>query len=308
MEIKINAPILLIGFNRPDVMRQSFEYIRNAKPAKLYIAIDGPRQEKKGEDVLVEEVRRIVKDVDWDCETHYRFNDQNRGAELTVSSAVSWALDKEEYVIVLEDDIIAPISFLRFAEEMLIRYKNTDNLYMISGGQFSPIEMDNNEDYLFANYGHTGCGWATWKRAWSHFDLNIYELDNFLTSESVNKYLQDNTEKKYWASKIKEMKQKGIGQSSWDICWSFIRLRNCGLSIIPRVNLTSNIGVYGLHSRGQTSGHFRSYDKDFVASVHPREIKCNTEYDNYHFHTHINRRPTILQRAVGRFLRTLKLN
>lgn len=302
----ISVPVLLIGFNRPDVIKQSLEYIRKAKPQKLYVAIDGARINKPNEQQLVEEVKQIVKNVDWDCETHYKFNGENLGAEVTVSSAVSWVLEKEDYVIVLEDDIIAPISFFNFAQDMLQKYANQRNVYMISGGQFTPIEMPNNEDYLFSDYGHTGCGWATWKRAWSNFDLDINDFDKFLKSNDIDQLVHSKKEKKYWVSIIKQMNRKGRGKNTWDICWSYIRFKNQGLSIVPRINLTSNIGIYGLHANGQTSGHFRTFDEHFITSVHPKEVERNIEYDKNHFKNHINTRPTLFQRAISKIFRMLK--
>lgn len=302
----ITAPVLLIGFNRPDVIKQSFDFIRKAKPQKLYVAIDGARKQKPNEDQLVEEVKQIVKNVDWDCETHYKFNNENRGAELTVSTAVSWVLENEEYVIVLEDDIIAPLSFLNFAQEMLLKYANNESIYMISSCQPTPINMPNNEDYLFGIYGHIW-GWATWKRAWKNFDLNINDFDDFLKSGNINNLVQNNTEKKRWLSTINQMKRRGKGNNTWDICWGYIRFKERGLSIIPRVHLSSNIGVDGLHSKGQTSAHYREFDDNFVATVHPKEIIQNREYDKYHFENHINRRPSLIQRAFGKILRILKL-
>ena len=307
MNTDINVPVLLIGFNRPDVMRQSFEYIRNARPAKLYVAIDGARDYEEGEDQLVTAVKEIVSKVDWECETHYRFNDQNRGAELTISSAVSWVLENEEFVIVLEDDIIAPMSFLKFAQDMLLRYRNIDEVYMISSCQTTPIDMPNNEDYLFGIYGHIW-GWATWKRAWNRFDLNVDDFDKYLSGEELSKLTQNEEEKKLWRSTLKEMKKRGAGNNTWDVCWSYVRFKENGLSIIPRVHLSSNIGAEGLHSKGQTADHYKPFDANFTAKIHPKEVARNLNYDNYHFNNHINRRPTIVQRAVGKILRTLKLN
>src|SRR5690554_2335775 len=117
---KITTPILIISFNRPDIIKQTFEYIRKAKPTKLYVAIDGARREKEGEEKLVGQVKAVVENVDWECETHYKYNETNKGAEVTVSSAISWVFETEEYAIILEDDIVAPMSFLNFAQEMLI--------------------------------------------------------------------------------------------------------------------------------------------------------------------------------------------
>jgi len=302
----ITVPVLLIGFNRPDVIKQSLDYVRKAKPQKLYVAIDGPRINKKGEDLLVAEVRKIVKNIDWECETHYKFSDVNQGAEITVSSAVSWVLENEEYVIVLEDDIIAPLSFLNFAQEMLIKYANNESIYMISSCQPTPINMPNNEDYLFGIYGHIW-GWATWKRAWKHFNLNVNDFDNFIRSGEIGNLVHCKAEKKRWLSTINRMRKNGKGNNTWDICWSYIRFKEKGLSIIPRVHLSSNIGVTGLHTKGQTKVHNRPFDKDFVAAIHPNEIKQNIEYDIYHFKNHIDRRPNLMKRAFGKILRILNL-
>src|ERR1035437_5363323 len=111
MQSMLEVPVLLILFNRPGTTQQVFDKIRAARPKKLYVSADGPRQNKNGEEELCNEVKRLVQIIDWPCECSYLFNDRNLGAEVTVSSAISWVLKNEEFVIVLEDDIIAPESF-----------------------------------------------------------------------------------------------------------------------------------------------------------------------------------------------------
>lgn len=306
MEYQIKAPVLLIGFNRPDVIEQSFNYIKAAKPKKLFVAIDGARVDVDGEDQLVEKVKTIVRNVDWECETHYKFNDKNLGAEITVSSAVTWALEREESVIVLEDDIIAPMAFLRFADEMLTKYVDNERVFMISGGQFTPFKIENDEDYLFGYWGHTGCGWATWKRAWSKFNLKIDIPDDIEATYNQTTLVLSTFSKKYFSNRMKNMKNRGVGNSSWDACWNHIRFMEDGLSIIPRDNLTSNIGTYGLHAQGKTKHHFRRFDENFVVKKHPACVQQNVGYDQYHFKKYINYSPSILQRIIRKALSYFK--
>lgn len=71
----IIIPILLVGFNRPNIISQSLEHIRKVKPTKLYVAIDGPRNNKPGEEELVNQVKSIVSNIDWNCEVYYRFSE-----------------------------------------------------------------------------------------------------------------------------------------------------------------------------------------------------------------------------------------
>jgi hypothetical protein len=306
MNKPIETPVLLIGFNRPEIIQESFSYIKAAKPKKLFVAVDGPRLHINGENILVENVKNIVKQVDWDCDVKFKFNNENLGAELTVSLAVSWVLATEETVIVLEDDIIAPISFLNFAQEMLNRYANNENVYMISSNQWTPIYFPNDEDYLFGRYGHTW-GWATWRRAWKNFDFYIDDFDEFLNCGKLELLVNSKAERKHWLRWIKGMKEKGPGNSTWDYCWSYIRFKENGLSIIPRANLTSNIGVLGLHARGKTEHHFKAFDEAFIVQKHPVNVLHNLGYDNYHFKNYINRSIPFTLRVFRKAKKLLKL-
>lgn len=44
-----HASILFLGFNRPDATAKVFKTIKEAKPKRLYVAVDGPRFWKNGE-------------------------------------------------------------------------------------------------------------------------------------------------------------------------------------------------------------------------------------------------------------------
>lgn len=91
----LEVPVLLIAFNRPDTTAQVFERIRAAKPKKIYIAIDGAMEANANDNIQVEQVKSIVQNVDWICEANYRFNEENKGAEVTVSSAIDWVFERK---------------------------------------------------------------------------------------------------------------------------------------------------------------------------------------------------------------------
>ena len=303
--ISITAPVLLIGFNRPNVIRESFAFIRASKPAILYVAIDQAREDVIGELQLVNEVKEIVQEVDWDCQVSFKFNETNLGAEKTVSQAVSWVLESEETVIVLEDDIIAPKAFFLFAQEMLKKYLYSEEVYMISSNQFTPYKMTT--DYAFSIYGHSN-GWATWRRAWDKFDLDTEVSDVYL--EILNN-LQDQYsegEIKFLINRFEKMKSYGIGGSTWDLCWFYTRFINRGLTIVPNKNLTSNIGVYGLHATGITETHFRDYDETFICSNVPEEILRDVKYDLYHFKNYMHYDNAIIRRIWRRIKRICKID
>lgn len=303
-EFILSTPVLLIGFNRPDTINEVFNRIRDAIPQKLYVAVDGARENREGEKELVEQVKQIVKKVDWPCQTHYHFNDVNKGAEVTVSSAIFWVFEKEEFAIILEDDIVAPLSFFKFMQEMLVKYKDDKRIGIVSGNNFTPIDLGNDDDYFFAKYGHS-CGWGTWRRTWEKFDLNIEVKSEHLKKEFLKKITNIKAEANFYKKNFYAMKKRGIGNNTWDVVANYISRVNNYVNIVPRVNLTSNIGIYGLHARGASEYHYREFDENFEVKKHPSKVECNNEYDKYHFIEHIykNRRP-LYQRIVNKVSRT----
>jgi len=278
--ITITAPVLLIAFNRPDTTSKVFQKIRQAEPTKLYIAIDGARRNKTGEEKLVEQVKNITKNVDWECITYYKFNENNLGAEVTVSNAVTWALENEKYVIVLEDDIIAPFSFFRFAQEMLEKYHDNSQVSIVCGTN-PLLKIKSENDYFFTRYG-TSWGWATWKRAW-----NDYRLDEEISMEIVNKKrFPSRREYKYHVKLFYNLKSKGKGNINWDYMFYYYNIKNDFISIMPVVNLCSNIGVFGLHARGRNKTHFRPVDDKFIALKHPTSVEVDQKLNLYLFNKH----------------------
>lgn len=305
MDYSCSIPVLLIGFNRPDTIQQVFNSIKNAKPKTLYITIDAARDGKEGERYKVEQVKDIVKNVDWGCTVYRKYNEINLGAEITISSAIKWAFEKEEYLIIIEDDIVVPISFFKFEEEMLIKYKDDNNICIVSGNNFTPLPTLNNEDYFFCHYGHSW-GWGTWKREVNSFNLNTEILEEHCKYIFTKTITNSKGEAKYYARLFKNLRAKGIGNCTWDFIGLYNNRINRKLAIVPRVNLATNIGVEGLHARGKTKYHFVPADCDFVVVNHPKSIECWDEYDKYHFKHHFPRRRTIIERGIRFIIRHIK--
>lgn len=62
------APILLLGFNRPDMLEDLVAILAKARPQKNYLAVDGPRPDHPGE---AEKCARCAAALDapgWTCE------------------------------------------------------------------------------------------------------------------------------------------------------------------------------------------------------------------------------------------------
>lgn len=302
MNEKINAPILLIAFNRPDTTQVVFNKIRELQPRKLYVAIDGPRTSKVNEATLCKNVEEITKNVDWECDAHYLIREKNLGCKHAVSGAISWVFEKEESVIILEDDIVPSLSFFTFAEEMLIKYATDDRIVMISGNNYTPLQV-NDADYLFSKYGHIW-GWATWKRAWAKFDVNVPDIHEAINSNLSGLNFTSSNEKRFYLNYFKSMQKRVIAGSinAWGPQYTFYRFNNNLLSIVPKVNLCSNIGVESSREEASTiqnsNSNYYPADNNFIVKKHPDHVFLNVEYDRLHFKNHINNRKSPIWKRI----------
>ena len=271
-------PVLLIGFNRPHCIKKIMQQLSKVKPQKLYVSIDGPRCSKPNEAELVEEVKSIVKCVNWECETHYRFLESNCGAEINVSSAIKWVLEDSDCVIVNEDDIFAGYSFYWFVQQMLLKYKDEERIGLVSGLNLKKFQSKD-RDYYFSRSGHIW-GWGTWKRVWDKFDLNGVIEDDVISIDNLANYTVTPRQAQRIHKIFKTKQTEGVGNVTWDYMFWYYRIKYNYLGIVPSHSLVTNIGVDGLHAKGLALTHFTKYDDSFHTEQN-REIKWDKDYDAF---------------------------
>ena len=273
----MKSPVLFVVFNRPDTTTQVFEAIRKAKPTKLYIAADGPRPHKNGEVDRCTEVRNFASKVDWPCEVFTLFQKENLGCKRGVSTAITWFFENEEEGIILEDDVVPHPDFFTYCDEMLAKYRDDQRVMMITGTNYlSNKNLD--EPYFFSEH-FTIWGWATWKRAWSLYDIDMQLWDNPKVKESLSYKFNNSYIWKHFRDTFDSLKSTYI--DTWDIQWVFTCLINSGLCITPKVNLITNIGVEGTHSNVVTDSHFiqsESLDITQLENYSPI-VMVNAHYD-----------------------------
>jgi len=233
------SPVLFLIFNRPDVTAQVFNKIKQVKPGKLYVAADGPRADKKSEAELCEQARAVIKQIDWECELKTLYRKENLGCKIAVSSAIDWFFDQEEEGIVFEDDCLPDISFFKFCDELLQRYRFDTRIRHITGNNFNNGRKWGDDTYYFSNQT-TVWGWASWKRVWLDYDVNLAKYKAGEAAEQMAKIFADEHVVEAWAEIFADMKAGKI--DTWDYQLSFANYFNNGLSIIPNYNLVTNIG------------------------------------------------------------------
>ncbi len=227
------APVLLLIFNRADLAEKVFAMLQEAKPSKLFISADGPRnaQEKS----LCDAVRAVTEKVDWPCEVHRNYAEKNQGCKLAVANGITWFFEHVEAGIILEDDCLSSLSFFDFATTMLKRYANDTSVGHIGG--FNPIVIDDkaNPDYYYLQ-GCTIWGWASWRRVWRNYDINP-------VAHGKLKWSVFNGPLFFKLYFIKKLYRIALGNlNTWDFQYQYMLWKNNLKSIMPAQSLMHNIG------------------------------------------------------------------
>ena len=241
-EFRLKTPVLLIIFNRPDTTRVVLDAIRKARPERLYVAADGPRLHVASDEVKCEEARKVIDSVDWPCEVKKLFHNENLNCGKAPSTAMTWFFSHEKEGIILEDDCLPSQSFFRYCQELLEKYRDDDRIMHIGGNNFlGGWKNDPEHSYYFSRSGHIW-GWATWRRAWHKFDIDIRLFEKVKQAGFFDNVFLNRFEKAYRMRKFQRTVEKRGRVDWWDYQWDFARLINSGLAIVPNTNLVKNLG------------------------------------------------------------------
>lgn len=276
----MRSPILFIAFNRPDVTQKTFDVIKKVRPTKLYIAADGPRQNKIGEEDLCRAVKEIVTNVDWPCQLHTLFHEKNLGCKEAVSGAINWFFEQESEGIILEDDCLPDPSFFRFCDELLERFRADERVGMISGCNFQNGIKCSKDSYYFSHFCHIW-GWATWARSWKNYDSSMTNWPNLKQSNWLTKLGFKGNEKRHWEKAFDGVFNKTI--DTWDHQWTFTLWINNQLAVMPSENLISNIGFRddATHTKGRSIFSKMIINEISFPLLHPKDVVRDVVADNY---------------------------
>ena len=234
-------PILILAFNRPDRVRELIDTLRPLRPSTVFLAVDGPRADHPADADLVQQTRECIDLIDWDCQTHTRFLPENLGCGKAVSSAIDWFFAHVDRGIILEDDISPGEQFFDFCAELLEYYRDDDRVFAISGCNFVPSEIPEQQaSYRFSALTHVW-GWATWRRAWRHYNFDMRDWRSRLPLRPRWKAMGGDTGGfVYWTAVFDWMRWGKI--DTWDYQWTLAQMAAGGLTATSNANLVENVG------------------------------------------------------------------
>jgi len=239
------APIALFVYNRPQHTERTVKFLQQnelATESRLFIFSDGPRS--AADEEKVEEVRSFIKTIDGFKSVELIERNENKGLANSIIEGVSRLTKEYGQIIVFEDDLISSPYTLTYFNEALNRYRLEEKIMHI-GAYMYPLSTENLPESFFYRAA-TSWGWATWDRAWIHFEPNIDTLMKAFDQSKKAAFSIEHT-MNFW----RQMRQFKKGKNnSWAIRWYASIFLKGGLTLNPTQSLINNIGHdgTGVHS------------------------------------------------------------
>lgn len=286
--MSFDTPVLLLAWRRPDATRQVIDAIRRAAPTRVFVACDGPRSGRPDDVVAVRACRDLIDGaIDWHCTVERRYQETHQGCRRGVSGALDWFFTQVDEGIVLEDDCVPHDDFLPYCAALLERYRDDVRVWCVSGNGYQDGHRRGDGSYFFSRYNHVW-GWASWRRAWQHYDVTLQHWPTFRDAGLVANVFEDPVEARYWSEIWDRLHERGE-PDTWDYQWTFACLSNGGLTTLPNGNLVRNIGF------DESASHTRHADfygdlsvTGILPLVHPSRVRRDPEADAYTFDHHFH--------------------
>ncbi|MCX2452680.1 glycosyltransferase [Pedobacter sp. PLR] len=243
--MQVFAPIALFVYNRPKHTERTLKFLRQntlASESRLFVFSDGFKSAEDEAKVL--EVRELLKSIEGFKSVEVIERPENMGLANSVIAGVSRLVKDYQQVIVMEDDLIVSPHTLTYFNDGLSRYRKHEKVMHIGAYMYPLPENELPETFFYR--AATSWGWATWERAWQHFEPNI---DTLMSQFDAKKKSEFSIEHKmnFW----KQMQDFKKGKNnSWAIRWYASIFLKGGLTLNPSQSLVNNIGHdgSGIHS------------------------------------------------------------
>lgn len=274
-----SCAVALIIFRRPDSTKRVFEAIRKARPSRLFVISDGPRDHVDGESDLVSRARSITEGVDWECETTRLYSPVNLGCRMRIVSGIDALFRCVDQAIILEDDCVPDATFFPFAKELLATYSLNETIMSIGGHLWHRPDAFAPASYWLSRYP-TVWGWATWSRAWFRYGEAMAAWRTLRESDWIEQRMGgQGLQAQFWRQRLDDEMN---GAATWDYTWVLAHWLNDALAIRPTTNLVANVGFGPESTHTRDSNHpaaARPAHPIALPLTHPRTFNAIAEWD-----------------------------
>lgn len=276
-----NTPIAILTFNRPQLTERLIGILAQVKPRRIFVVSDGPRPNVTSDVEKCAAVRSLFEKLGWECQIERNFAESNMGSFPRNSSGLNWVFAQVEEAIILEDDCMPDTSFFPYCEELLEKYRDDPRVGVISGNNFlKPTVVQQVPSYFFSGYATTW-GWASWRRTWRQVDLDMPYWPQFRDGGTLRQSVFSSSEAKYWRGIYDAIHERRV-KNAWDYQLMLACRRFNFLTIVPSVNLVSNVGfgpdATNCQDSNSSVSNLKAHRMTFPL-VHPEKVQASLQLD-----------------------------
>lgn len=275
---EVDVAVLLLFFTRTEITVRTFNQIRKARPSRLYLYQDGPREGRKDDEVNIKKCRESIEAmIDWDCEVHRYYQEKNYGCDPSEYISQKWMFETEDKGIIIEDDDAMSVSFFRYCKELLDKYEHDYRIHIICGMNHLGVYKDCPYDYFFSRLGGAIWGWATWKRVVDSWDSQYSFLNNKYIRQCV---YAEHGKKQADTFYDNCTRHYATGREHYESILAVPNYLNCVVNIVPTKNMTCNCGV-GLESTHSSEYHKLPFSARKQLFMKTHELEFPLKHPDY---------------------------
>lgn len=231
------APLVLFAYARPEHLKRTVaSLLRNPEAAATHVTVYCDAPKKPEHQPAVDAVRRFVDSMSGFASVTRVYRAENMGLARSIVQGVTETLRTHDRVIVLEDDLELSPHFLRYMNDSLDCYCNDEQVASIHGYCYA-TETPLPETFFLK--GADCWGWATWARAWAHFEPDGRRLLAGVRAKRLAHEID--YDGNYPHMKILRRQISGKNDS-WAIRWHVSCYLQNMLTLYPGRSLVDNIG------------------------------------------------------------------
>lgn len=167
------SALLLVAYNRPDLVAGTLPLLRSLHEGPVYLACDGPNLEKPGDTEQVMQVQRLMESFSAAGAKHLLFQSKNLGPRDGVLAAIDWFFEHESEGVIVEDDALPSGDFLNLATEFLEFHRDNKRVWGLGG--FNPTGISlGDSTYGFIRFAMMAGAWASWSDRWFSHDRSLH--------------------------------------------------------------------------------------------------------------------------------------
>lgn len=231
----ISEPILVIAYNKPDLLSDLLDKLSFLTQGKIYVHLDGPQVNARSQDLHIECKLVIENALSKNSKIVSKILPFNLGGQFGVLAAIDWFFQSEAFGIILEEDI----EFGEGMFEFVSRYKSEVTLGKVFSLCFFNPGIELNQDFVLNHW--LPWGWATSSENWSSITRDIRDPDLIVKRCPTGNPASRIAVRRYLNSVIAKVKSGKV--KTWDAQVHATILNRRFTSVFPSKSLTKHLGI-----------------------------------------------------------------